>query len=335
MKAMGITRYGAPLEPIELPRTKVGAGEVTIAVEYCGVCGTDVKIVDGTLPFSAGLGLPHVPGHEVVGTVVDSDSAFSPAVGTRVVLYDYGTCGSCRSCLAGRETTCARLSRRIGFTDPGGFQEQLTVPASMAIPLPASIDPQAAAAISCAIGTAYRATVKLGRIVPGSTVAVFGAGGVGIHAIQIACAAGATVLAVEPSASRRDAALIAGASQVVSVTEVEELRSAEVDLVVETSGSPDLSAAIDVAAPGGRVVLVGYAPGIRSGFDAQAAVLKEISLVGSRYATRTDLSNAIALIAAGRIKPVVSEVYPLSDANLAIAAVRSGIPLGRVAVAVS
>jgi 2-desacetyl-2-hydroxyethyl bacteriochlorophyllide A dehydrogenase len=334
---MAVVGYGAPLKMLDLPSSTPGPREARVAVEYCGVCGTDLKIVAGALPFSPTVRLPHVPGHEIVGVIdaVGPDTRIEP--GTRVVLYDYGTCGTCRSCSAGRETTCSRLGRRIGFTDPGGFQERLTIPEELAIPVPGSVSARAAAAISCAVGTAYRATVTLGQAGSGSRVAVLGAGGVGIHAIQIAAAVGAEVVVAEPSPSRRHAALAAGAVAAVAPEELPALgKGREIDVVIDTSGRAGIvSAGIALVAPGGRVVLVGYAPGEAIGLDAQDLVLREVSVLGSRYATRADLTDAIALVARGAVHPVVGEVFTLTEANAALAAVQAGRVHGRVAVAVS
>ncbi|OLT18830.1 hypothetical protein BJF78_11515 [Pseudonocardia sp. CNS-139] len=278
---MAIVGYGAPLQPVDLAEPPFGPGDVRIAVEYCGVCGTDVKIAEGVMPFSPTLALPHVPGHEIVGVVAEAGPDVPLAPGTRVVLYDYGTCGSCRSCVGGRETTCSRLRRRIGFTDPGGFQESVTVPWTLAVPLPDTVAPVAAAALSCAIGTAYRATVTLGQVRAGSTVAVVGAGGVGLHAAQIARAAGAATVVVEPSPQRRSAAVAAGARAVAGVEDLRALDD-EIDVVVETSGHPAVvPGAVAAVAPGGRVVLVGYTPGAPMTLDAQDAVLKEVTVVAA------------------------------------------------------
>src|ERR687886_3026353 len=171
---------------------------VLVRVRACGVCYSDYKTATGRMPFSAGLKLPHVPGHEIVGDVVETGGGVTTLrVGQRVVVYNYWACGSCRSCRAGEETVCLNLRGWVGFTSPGGFQEYLVVPEKYALPLPDSIADEQAAALSCATGTSYRAVISRGKVAAGESVLVVGAGGVGLQAIQVARAAGARVFATD------------------------------------------------------------------------------------------------------------------------------------------
>lgn len=337
MKAMAVVDYAMPLRLLDMPLPAPGPGDVRVAVRYCGVCATDAKIARGQLGFSAGLPLPHVAGHEIVGVIAEAgrDARVSP--GTRVAVYDYETCGDCPSCRAGREVTCGGLRRRIGFTDAGGFAEGIVVPWRLAVPLPDAIDDRSASALPCAIATAYRAVVTRGRVAAGERVLVSGAGGVGIHAAQIARARGAQVIAADPSAAARGAAASLGLEATDPAAAGAGPGDAAVfDAVIETSGDPAAIARLaPLLSPGGRIVLVGYASGQPSETSAEALVLAEAAVIGSRFATRDDLLAAVSLLASGAIRSVVTEEFALGDANRALDAVRAGRAVGRVTVRVS
>jgi alcohol dehydrogenase len=337
MKAMAVVDYDGPLRLVDVPRPECGPGDVLVRIRYCGVCGSDVKISRGQMGFSADLPLPHVAGHEIVGVVAEAgrDAPLQP--GARVVVYDYETCGRCPSCRAGRETTCGSLRRRIGFTDAGGFAEAIVVPWQLAVPLPDAIDDRSASALACAISTAFRAVVTRGEITFGERVLVSGAGGVGIHAAQIARARGARVVAADPSVTARRMAESLGLATTDPVAPPAGQRTqARFDAVIETSGDPGaIARLVPLLNPGGRVVVVGYLPGRLSEIDAEAFVLAEVAVLGSRFATREDLLASVDLVASGAIRSVVTEEFPFGDANRALAAVGAGRATGRVTVRVS
>ncbi len=265
MRAMVIERYGAPLAPRDLPVPVPGPHEVLVRVLGCGVCRTDLKIVSGAMPFSHDVPLPHVPGHEISGEIAALGAGARGAVGDRVVVFNYWSCGRCVQCQAGEETLCEHLRGWVGFTSPGGFQEFLAVPDDCVLPLPATVRPEHGGPLSCAVGTAFHATVSRGGVRAGETVAVLGAGGVGLHIIEVARAAGAGTFAVDVQPHRLDAALVvgadaafpAGAEAVAGVRQATGGRGA--DLVLDTVGHDDsLLAASQLVRTGGRIVLVGY-----------------------------------------------------------------------------
>ncbi len=191
MRGMVVTEYGAPLEERDLDPPQPVPGHALIQVLTCGVCFSDVKIARGKMPFSEGLSLPHVPGHEICGRVLECDPADGFTPGDRVVVYNVWPCGRCDRCQAGEEHICRAPEVRAGFTEPGGFRERMVVPVGRLLRVPEGLSDAEAAPLTCALGTAYRATVTRGGVAAGSRVVVIGLGGVGIHALQIAGAAGA------------------------------------------------------------------------------------------------------------------------------------------------
>jgi alcohol dehydrogenase len=247
-------------------------------------------------------------------------------------------CRRCGRCRAGQEQLCREPEAWAGFSHPGGFQEQLVAPLDRLTEVPAGIDPVHAAPLTCALGTAYRAVLTRGGVTGGATVAVIGLGGVGIHALQIAHAAGARATGFDISeraiAVARELGLRAQHASDPALPA--DARGEGLDVVIDTVGrAVTMQQAERLVRPGGRVVVVGY--GVGSSFELPSArfVLEEIEVVGSRYVARDELERAIRLVADGRVQTVVDRVLPLEQANDAIAALEAGEVAGRVVLKVA
>jgi 2-desacetyl-2-hydroxyethyl bacteriochlorophyllide A dehydrogenase len=330
---MAVMEYGRPLVPIEVPEPELRPGHALLDVIACGVCYSDVKTCRGEMPYSAGLRLPHVPGHEICGRVIATDPAGVFAPGELVVPHQYCPCGRCRHCRAGNENLCTELEAWIGFTHPGGFQERLAVPLDRLFRVPAGISPTDAAPMTCALGTAYRAVVTQGGLRPGRTAAVIGLGGVGIHALQIAAAAGASVIGLDVSPRALDVARSLGL-EAVDARE-EDAAGEGYDLVIVSTGAEAAyGQAIQLVRKGGRIVAVGYALGRQFAITTPRLVLDEIEVRGSRYVSRPELEAVIELVRTGRVRPVVDAVKPLDDVNDAIEELVAGRVVGRVVIEV-
>ncbi len=343
MRAMVVERYGQPLRLINLPAPVPGPGQVLVRVLGCGVCRSDLKVADGVMPFSATLPLPHVPGHEISGEVVALGPGARGRLGDPVVIYNYWACRTCVHCQAGEENLCLHLQGWVGFTTPGGFQEYLAVPDDCLLPLPPNIPVEHGGPLSCALGTAYHAVVARGGLEAGETVAVLGTGGVGLHAVQVARACGASVYAVDVHKHRLTAAREVGAREafMAGAGVAEQVREAAggrgADLVVDTVGHHDsLLTATSLVRSGGRIVLVGYTTRADEypPLPAERIVLGQIAVLGARYATRLELRRAFDLVARGLVRPIIAGEVPLEEANEAFAMVREDRVTGRVVVRV-
>jgi alcohol dehydrogenase len=341
MRAMAVVDYEGPLVEIDVPEPELRPGTALIEVLTCGVCFSDVKTSRGQMPFSSSLALPHVPGHEICGRVLATEPPGLYEPGELVIVYHYWPCGRCPRCRAGDETLCLALQAWVGFTDPGGFQERLVVPAERLLRV-SGVDPVGAATVNCALGTAYRAVATRAQAAPGSSVAVVGLGGVGIHALQVAAAAGAAAVGLDPSVRAREVAAELGLPAFDTVgfdtgtPGLESVASEGFDAVVVTAGvEAAYGQAMELVRKGGRIICVGYALG--SDFRAATPwlVLDEIAVLGSRYVTRAELARAIELVALGRVKPVVDVVRPLREVNDAYDDLTSGRVVGRTVLTVS
>lgn len=341
MRAMAVTGYDRPLELVQMARPQAQPGHALIEVITCGLCFSDVKTARGRMLYSPDLPLPHVIGHEICGRVVEVSGPSRFKAGQRVVVYHLWGCHRCASCRRGEEHLCTNPTAWMGFTQPGGFQEFLSVPVENLLPIPDGIPDRLAPALTCAMGTAYRAVAVRAALRPGEQAVVLGLGGVGIHAALIAQALGAQTIGVEVSeakvAAAREAGLVRGTTSAQAAEVVRDATGGEgADVVVETTGVPALiEVARGLLRPGGRVVCVGYHVGELMTVSSDRLVLLEQSLLGSRYASRADMEHVIRMVGDGLVQPVVDDVLDLSQANEAIARLEAGEVTGRLVLKVA
>lgn len=341
MKAMVVRETGRPevLRLETVPDPTPGPGDVVLKVSACGVCFHDVVTRNGTL--KAGIVLPFVPGHEVCGTVV----ALAPgvaglAVGDRVATTQRrSVCGACRYCRTAREPLCAEAKFMGDAGLDGGYAEYVRVAADQVARVPDGVSDEAAAIASCAVGTALHAVRVVGRVQLGERVLVTGAGGgVGLHAVQLARAAGATVIGQTTSPDKAAAIREAGADPVVLTPRGADFSAAVrdladgigVDVALDTVGTPVFAATRRSLAPGARWVLIGQVSGEFVPFNPAQLFLRGVSLLSATSTTRDELVNVLNLVAHGVVRPAVAEVLPLAEAPRAHARLEAGGPLGRI-----
>ena len=330
MKAMRLEQYNGPLALRDLPTPEPGPGEVLVKVAACGVCRTDVKILRGEIPPPI-VNLPHTPGHEPAGEVVALGAGVQGVgVGDRVVVYFYINCGRCEMCRKDRGNICLEI-KRLGFELPGAYANYLLVPASHVIPI-GDLDYRLAAVLPDAVAVPYHAVRRQARVEPGQDVLIVGVGGLGVHAIQIAKLEGARVIAADVDEERLDLARSLGADEVVNAGtgdpagRVKRLTDGVgADAVIEIVGTPQtLAWTLPATKRGGKLIIVGYAPGRPWPLDTMAMHYNEWEVIGSRVSTRSELAEVVGLVQTGRLKPVVSRTFPLEDANEALAEVAAG-----------
>jgi alcohol dehydrogenase, propanol-preferring len=339
MHALVLERFGGPFVAKEVPTPTIAPHEALVRVRNVGVCGTDVKIRANRM----GLGvIPLIMGHEIAGEVAEVGAevrGFAP--GDRVVVNFYLTCGRCPFCRAGRDTLCPE-TRQHGFSIDGGFAEYVKTPGVNLCRVPEHVSLEGACILGDAVATSYHAITKRAQVRPGTTVALVGVGGVGLHALQMARLAGAWVVAIDVSEARLELARSLGADAVVDARRgpfhdaVRKLTDGQgVDVVLEfVSNETTLQSSYQSLRRAGRLVFVGYTPQLPLPVMPHDLVRSEIEIVGSRANTKQELQETMDLVARGRIKPIVDQVVPLAEIESAFEALRDGRPLGRNVLAI-
>lgn len=319
MKAVRFHAHGGPevLRFEDAPDPAPAPGRAIVRVRACALNHLDLWERRGLdrVP----LPLPHISGSDVSGEVVDSGGGPVPP-GTRVMLQPGLRCGVCPPCRAGRDNLCVRYDV-LGLHSDGGYAELVAVPAENLIPIPDHVDDLAAAAFPLTFLTAWHMLVTRARVAAGDTVLVLAGGsGVGQAAIQIARHAGARVFATSaPSKIDRTRAL--GAEHVFDhysgdfSRDVKRLTGGRgADVVIEHVGEATWERSVRSLANGGRLVTCGATTGARGAVDLRHLFARQLSLLGSYMGQFSDLRDAAPLFFAGRLRPVIDEVFPLARA---------------------
>jgi len=316
-----------------------GPKDVIVAVAACGVCFHDVVTRNGTM--KAGVELPFIPGHEVSGTVAEVGNAVSQfRIGDRVASAQRShVCGHCRYCRSGREPLCgeAVFLGDVGLN--GGYAELVAIEEDNLARVPDEVALETASIAACAIGTMYHAICAIGRVRPDDTVLVTGAsGGLGIHGIQFAKAAGAHVVALTTAAPNADRIRDLGADAVVAVERgidfsaaVKEVTDGDgADVVIDTVGSPIFHATRRSLAKGGRWVLVGQVTGDLVSFNPAQLFLKGVSMLSATSTTRQELIDSLEMLRRGKVRAIIDRTLPLEQAATAHELIESGAATGRL-----
>jgi acryloyl-coenzyme A reductase len=344
MKAVVLREFGGAenlaVEEVEAPAPeRLREREVLIRVRAVGVCYHDLINRGGNLPRTK---LPSVMGHEIAGEVMATGPGvhwFRP--GDRVASIQRVPCGHCDLCRRDRISLC-KEGVFFGEEIPGGYAEYVVAEEQGLSRVPEGIPMEEAAICACTIGTALHVTRARGEVAPGETVLITGAsGGVGLHAIQVCKMIGAKVLAVTSSPRKEAQLREAGADDVVVAPDLEFARDARrrtggrgVDVVLEITGALTFDQALRSLAPAGRLIMVGNLETRPVSVMPGLLILKELEIRGSFATSVQELEEAFNLVLDRKIKPVVSEVMPLSRAADAHRMLHDRAVVGRIVLQV-
>jgi len=349
MRGVVLSQVGAELEVRDdLELDGPGPGEVRVRIAASGVCHSDLSLQDGTLPHP----LPCVPGHEGAGTIVDVGAGVTElAEGDHVIISWVPPCGRCAFCLGGQPNLCSslglgsmpaphlKLGEQMVFAGIGTatFAEETVLPAAAAIKIPDDVPFDVASLIGCGVMTGVGAAINTARVRPGSSVVVFGCGGVGINVIQGARIAGAAeIVAVDLIDQKLTWARQFGATHAVtpdglSATIAELTQGRGFDYAFEVIGRAEtIRSAWDATRRGGTTVVVGAGR-----MDAQVSFspfelfYSERALLGCVYGSadvRTDFDRLLRLWRQGQLdlEGLISERTDLAGINDAFAAMQQG-----------
>jgi D-arabinose 1-dehydrogenase-like Zn-dependent alcohol dehydrogenase len=313
MRAAVITKYNSDWELKTVPDPRPSAGQVVIKIHASGMCGTDLHVHHGAF----GLPLPIVAGHEPVGEIVElGPGVVDFKVGDRVgVHWNQKGCGRCRVCQSGDQAHCAQAQSwmQIG----GGNSELMLAWASGCTLLPEGLAYEVAAPIFCA-GYTVMSGLRNADPKPGERVAVLGLGGLGHLALQFSRAVGLETWAITGQADKVPELKAMGASEVL-VTGAEPGKAMTdaggFDIVLSTTNSSkQVSSAVGGLRLNGRLMSMGVTPDGPLTIDTMTLLLGQRQIRGSSQDERSDLVEALALVAAGKVKPRL-ETYPITKVN--------------------
>ena len=310
---------GSPLERVEAPAPEPGPDELVLEVLHCGLCHSDVSMIDNSWGSST---YPLVPGHEAVGRVVAVGPGVDPGLigELRGLGWFAGSCGHCDQCLAGRANLCPRAESTI-VGRPGAFASRVRAHQDWVIPVPADLDPAAAGPLFCGGITVFAPLFDEG-VSPTARVAVIGLGGLGHLALQFCRAWGCEVVALTTSPAKAQEARRLGAHAVVPLAELAS-QAARFDLIINTANQPlDWTAVVGALAPMGRLHLLGAVlePIPISAFDL---IVTRRAITGSPTSSPASLRRMVEFCARHGIAPVV-EHLPMERINEAIERLRRG-----------
>lgn len=313
----------------EIPVPQPGPGQVLVEVDTCGICASDLHVVQGVTPHGE---LPMTLGHEVAGTVAASgEGADEWITGDRVAVAAGIPCGQCEYCIGGRINLCNWL-QVPGINVDGGQAGYVTVDQRILVPVPSGVPLEQAAILTDAVATPYHA-LKRGGVGEDTICAIFGLGGLGMHAILLAKLAGATVIGIDVDPVNLERATEWGADHVVDATDgrparrVREISEGGVDRSFEFVGRQAATdQAIKSLRRGGRATLVGISSRERlESIPLGLFVANELEVVGSFGSTQLDLNELMDLLEAGRLDLArsITHRWQLSDFDQALEALES------------
>jgi D-arabinose 1-dehydrogenase-like Zn-dependent alcohol dehydrogenase len=335
MKAAVLHEARQPLQIEELEMPEVGDEDILIKVAACGVCHTDLKVVEGRNRFTP----PTILGHEVAGTIEQVGARGKDfKAGDRVIIGMRYKCGRCRYCLTARENLCERRPappglRKVDGTavtrwNVGGFAEYVSVPGYMAFRIPDGMSMEEASIVGCRVTTAYNAVKHRGRLEPGDSALVIGCGGIGLNTIQfLRCFGAYPIIAVDIVDDKLEAAKKFGATHTLNaaavdpVQETKKLTDGGVDKAFEAIGNPKTSdQIIQATRPGGTATIIG---GLGNGpftISSGRFVTSEITITGVSSRKANDVEEVFQMAKAGRIelKSLITKTYRYDQINKAL-----------------
>jgi NADPH:quinone reductase-like Zn-dependent oxidoreductase len=344
MRAVFAKRLGgdAPLDNLEIgerPEPALGPGDVRVRVRAATLNHHDLFTLRGIVGYP--IRPPRILGTDAAGTVLEYGTerpADSPDPGTDVTVYPVVFCGSCRACHGGDPMLCKRFMLLSDGDREGSFADQLVVPAHCIIEKPAALSFAQAASLGTTYLTAYRMLFIKAALTPGSAVFVQGAtGGLATAAIQLARAAGITVIASSRSQAKLDAAAAAGAHHGVlagrdAAKSVHAICNDGVDAVIESVGEPTWATSVRALREGGAIVVAGATGGPNPPADLARVFWRQLRVLGSTMGSLPEFAALLRFVETAGIAPIIDTVYPVADARTAFARMTAGDFTGKLAL---
>lgn len=363
MRAIVIEEFGVLPTLQEVPMPELQPGGVVLKVEATGLCRSDWH---GWQGHDSDIVLPHVPGHELAGTIAAVGAGVDGwRVGDRVTTPFICACGECEQCREGNHQVCPN-QLQPGFNYWGSFAEYVAVPFAEVnlVRLPDQLSFDTAAGLGCRFATSYRAVRQVGRVTEGENVVIFGCGGVGLSAVMIAATLGARVIAVDTNPGALELARSYGAADTIHapgaktvqahaaadgaqapgaqqrspgvdgsasvVAEIRELTGGGAHVTMDALGSSAIvQDALRSLRPRGRHLQVGLLPaGVQ--LDVSRLIGQELEWLGSHGMAAHAYPELLDLVASGNLRPadLITRTIPLDETPAALAALTTGTTPG-------
>lgn len=326
------------VQDVSAPRA--GPGEVRVRVRAVALNHLDVWVRKGVA--SPKLPLPHILGSDVTGEIDELGPGVTDLqVGTKIMLNPGVSCGHCEACLTGHDNLCPSY-QILGEHRAGGYAEFVVVPRANVLPLPSGLDFVTGAAVPLGSLTAWQMVFDKAAVKPWHTVLVMAAGsGVSTWAIQFAKLAGARVIATAGDDTKLDLAKSLGADDVVNYRASDYGKAikaltngAGVDVALDHTGADNWQTTLRALKWGGVLVTCGATSGYEATTPLAHVFFKQLSILGSTMGRKGDLYKIARLVESGRVKPVVADVLPLSEAARAHEKMASRDFFGKIVLSV-
>ena len=342
MKAAVFREFGGPerVRVEEVPTPSPGPSEALIRVRACTLNHLDLWVLGG-LP-ALKTPLPFWTGSDIAGEVAALGAGVSgPLPGTRVAVNPSLSCGACEWCLKGEDSMCVSY-RILGEHVPGGLAEYVAAPASSLLPLPAHVSDEAAAAFILVNMTSWRLLVTQACLRAGEDLLVLGVGGgVSSAAVQIGRLCGARVFVTSSADDKIARAKALGAAEGVNYAKADWVTAVRdwtgrrgVDVVLDNVGAPTWAGSLRSLANGGRLVTCGATGGPMAQTDIRIVFWRQLRIIGSTMAGRSEFRQVMAQFFAGRLEALVDRVYPLAETAAALQYLKQAEQFGKVVVRV-
>jgi 6-hydroxycyclohex-1-ene-1-carbonyl-CoA dehydrogenase len=321
-----------PNQPLKIDEVRIpvpSPDELLIKVCACGVCHTDLHYIDHGVPTFKQP--PVILGHEVSGIVEETgEQAGKHKKGDRVLVPPVFTCGKCEMCRTGRENICENMIMLGNHVD-GAYAEYVVAPAKDVIPLPEDIPLEEGCIISDAVSTPFHALLNRGQIKPGDKIVVFGCGGLGLNAIQVAKALGAYAIGVDMKPKKLDYAKEFGADEVMMPSEdiakkIRKITGGGAHVAIDAVGNPAvMETAFSALRTGGKLLVMGYSDQ-KVSFNAGRIMFREMEIRGTLGCPPYLYPRLLDLVKMGKIKvkELVTHKFPLDKINDAFSLLREG-----------
>lgn len=337
-----VKSWGNNLKIEERQKPSPGSGEALVRVRACGVGLTVSNFLIGESSGGTST-LPRIPGHEIAGEIVSlgpgTESDFKEK--DKVLVYFYLHCNNCEYCLRGLQPLCLNFRGFVGINVDGGYAEYLKVPINNLIRLPDGVPFRDATVINDAVATPVHVLSQRAQVRPSENVLIIGAaGGVGIHAVQVAKVFGTNVTAVDISDEKLESTRKYGADHVInSLSNDLKIETSKVtgglgmDVVIDFVGTrKTITDGFECLGRRGRLINMTTHPGVAFEVPLRGLVNKEVTVTGSRYTTKYEFSIAAELIRSGKVKPVISRSSGLEGVEHIHEALAENSMIGRGAL---